>query len=165
MYLVSTRMTGPLRNIPYRSSMPRRIVPAALVGIIFGMYVVEPILDRSPPFVRSGGAIEPVNPTRGKEVEISYNVVIYRRCPGKIVRHVIDGAGMDHDYVSHEAMIVHQEKDDPTFKIKFILPGSTDAALKKPWTYYVDAEYRCNWTQSIWPIHERTPPITFLPAN
>jgi hypothetical protein len=144
--------------------MPRRLI-SPTVGAIIGWLVVGPALDRTPPYTRSGGMIVPAPPeteiVRGRSVQVMYDVKIWRRCPGKVTRHIIDGATIDHDYASKEALVFGQAKDDPVFRQEFILPMSTPQAVANDWQYYADIDYYCNWTQHIYPIKERTPTINF----
>lgn len=130
-----------------------------------GIFVVEPLFDRTEPYQRIEGRIVAPNggiPKRGTEVEVEYSTKVIRRCPGKATRHVIDGNGMDHDYKPHPATIVGLPKDEPTYSITFVLPSTNDKSVEKDWEYYSDLEYYCNWTQwYIFPIRSKTPTIKF----
>lgn len=147
----------------------RKIIPSVVVGCVLGILVVAPFLDRSIPYTRENGRVEPVDSSeivRGKEVEVVFDAIVWRRCPGRATRHIIDGAGIDHDYATHVAIIPTLTHDDPIFRIRFILPMSTPEALGKDWHFYADMEYWCNWTQRlIWPIRERTPIVPFRPVR
>ncbi len=146
----------------------RTRLPAAIVGAIFGVFVIGPLCDRSLPYQRSNGRIKPTETAeieRGREVKVTYDTIIWRRCPGVVVRHVVDGDRRDHDYKPHEATIPLQARDDPVFSIKFVLPPATEESLRADWEYYADIKYQCNWTQWFWPLSERTPMIRFRPVK
>jgi len=136
-------------------------IASAIVGAIFGALVIGPLCERTQPYVRTNGRITPAEPTRGQEVVIEYDVAVWRRCDGEAVRHVIDGNGMDHEYVPHRAIIPQLAKDAPVFRLTFVLPNANDKSTENEWTYYADMKYRCNWTQRFWPITEQTPRIRF----
>lgn len=144
--------------------MPRRLA-YGVVGILLGVFVIVPVIDRGDPYERFNGRIIPNTPSRGQEVTIEFDAKIWKRCPGKATRHVIDGNGADHDYKPHEAFIYDLPQADPVLRVKFVLPSTNDKSIEKDWEYYVDLEYYCNWTQRyIYPIKSRTPSIWFRPT-
>jgi hypothetical protein len=148
--------------------MPQRVF-SAIIGVVVGVTTITPLIDRAAPYKRTTGKITPADGyheiERGGLVAVNYDTVVWRRCPGDAVRHVIDGNGLDHEYAPHAAAIYDQPQDNLGFTIQFSLPIANDKSLEKDWVYFVNMRYWCNWTQKIWPIYEQTPKIYFRPTK
>lgn len=148
----------------------KRQLTAALVAIVFVAPTVWMLMDRKPPFVRIGGAVQPQDPKPGEWIEIHWQINVTRVCPPKrrfnVTRIIIDGAGKIHEFTPVEGMYGKPGPGRPEGQEQLVRSFQLPTAITPGTaTYYSSACFVCNPIHYFWPVCVDTPKLHFNVAK
>jgi hypothetical protein len=137
-------------------------VIAAFVSIAIFAPALWMLLDRAPPYIVTGGKIEPENPAPGSQISVLWEVKSVRSCPASprqsVTRTIVDSKNVRHDYAPVEALYGKGTQGHPEIKRTVELPASIPPG---PARYSSIACYACNPLQQLWPVCITMPEILF----
>jgi len=131
----------------------------AIAVVVVGP-VVWFITDRTPPFVRLHGTLDPPVVERGGSVRVRYVTTKHARpdsdCPGTVQQEIVDSSGTTYSKRARAAAPAQWE-DDPDDPQQEILIGQLvqiPVGTQPGPASFRSASFRhCNWLQEKWPLY------------
>lgn len=137
----------------------------SMVAGFVSIFIVAPVtwmlLDRTPPYVRTSGMIEPNEAMPGSTITVRWTLREIRYCPldhrRVTTRRVTDRNGIEHRYAPTS---IDYDVDKPMEIVRSVqLPANI---VPGPATYHSETCYACNPFQEMWPVCVTTPDIPFI---
>jgi hypothetical protein len=140
-----------------------------LIGALITLLIAAPLAyfaaDRTPPWKRLSGEIEPVH--AGDQLTVHWHTTeMVRACPGTVQVEIISGRliwpTLAGQVTADEKIVGRSDYTPPPWPVDQRVPPGTA-------TYRVTTHWYCNWLQSWldWPIEQIGPdvPFTVLPRR
>jgi hypothetical protein len=137
---------------------------------IVALFIIGPFLylamDRSNPWIRISGTLEPSIVEAGTETTATFRVTRFTRyCEGTVQREIIDSQKNIFPKLSRQTVGIWEPTEIPDVGTiatpPVIIP---DLAAPGPAIYRVQTFFYCNWLQKVfqWPIIQVGPDIEFM---